>query len=328
MKQSLGIKWAVCALAWGALLPGVQAEPDPLVEQRDALIWLKKIQSAARQVNYAGTFVYQEANQVRTSRITHYFDGKTEMQKLEILDGKPREFIRVNDDVSCYVPDAKLVLVEKKAGPEMFHSMLPANFLDQAGNYHLKGGEPGRVAGFDCHSVVLEPKDKLRYGYKLCAEQNSGLLLRAQTVNERNEVLEQIIFTELAIGSVDKSKVKTSYPNTHGWRVENTTVSQMPASGWRVNWVPPGFKKSREMRRQVGNSANGRELVQMVFSDGVASISVFIELAGPLRTEGSAQQGAINVTSRRQGEYMFTVVGEVPAAAIRQVANSIEHKSK
>jgi sigma-E factor negative regulatory protein RseB len=328
MKQAFWIKWAVPGLVLALLLSGVRAEPDPLVEQRDALTWLKKIQTAARHVNYAGTFVYQEANQVRTSRITHFWDGKNEMQKLEILDGKPREFIRVNDDVSCYVPDAKLVLVEKKAGTELFHSMLPANFLDQAGNYHLKGGEPGRVAGFDCHAVVLEPKDNLRYGYKLCAEQNSGLLLRAQTVNERNEVLEQIIFTDLAIGAVDKSKVKTSYPNTHGWRVENTMVSQMPSSGWRVNWVPPGFKKSREMRRQVGDPANGRELVQMVFSDGVASISVFIELASPLRTEGSAQQGAINVTSKRQGEYLFTVVGEVPAAAIKQVANSIEHKSK
>lgn len=307
----------------------IQAERDPIVERREAQNWLKKIQSAARQVNYAGTFVYQEVNEVRTSRITHLFDGKNELQKLEILDGKFREYIRVNNDVNCYVPDAKLILIEKNARSEVFHSVLPANFADQISNYILKNGELGRVAGYDCHSLTLEPKDNLRYGYKLCAERETGLLLRAQVINDRNEVVEQITFTELIIGNIEKSRVKSSFPNTTGWRVEHATASKEQATGWQVKWIPPGFKKMREMKRMAGDeAAEQRGLVQIVFSDGVAGISVFIENAGPTRSDGSAQQGAINVISKRRGEYLLTVVGEVPAAAVKQIVNSIEYKPK
>ena len=317
------------SLFWAAQAAAIQAEPDPVVDRREAMLWLKKIQEAARHVNYAGSFIYQEANQVRSSRIAHVFDGKNELQKLEILNGNPLEYIRVNDDVSCYVPAAKLVLIEKKAGPELFHSLLPANFADQAPYYNLRNGEMGRVAGFECHSLVLEPKDNLRYGYKLCAEQNSGLLLRAQAVNEYNEVVEQITFTDLTIGTIDKARVRPTYPNIRGWHIEQATVSSAQSSGWLVKWMPPGFKKTREMKYQVGDGPQGpRERVQMVFSDGVAGISVFVENASPAHSEGSAQQGAINVMSKRQGDFQFTVVGEVPAAAIRQVANSIESKSK
>lgn len=327
MKQQSLI--ACVAWLWTSQVMAIVAEPDPVVDRREAMMWLKKIQEAARHVNYAGSFIYQEANQVRSSRIAHLYDGKNELQKLEILNGNPLEYIRVNDDVSCYVPGAKLVLIEKKAGAELFHSLLPANFADQAANYNLRNGEMGKVAGFDCHSVVLEPKDNLRYGYKLCAEQSSGLLLRAQAINEYSEVVAQITFTELAIGNIDRSRVRPSFPNIRGWHIEQSTISTAQSSGWQVKWVPPGFKKSREMKYQVGDGPQGpRERVQIVFSDGVAGISVFIEPASPAHSEGSAQQGAINVMSKRQGDFQFTVVGEVPAAAIKQVANSIEFKSR
>lgn len=329
MKQRLLIGFGCLALLLASQVLAIQAEPDPVVDRREALVWLKKVQEAARHVNYAGTFIYQEANQVRSSRIAHLFDGKNELQKLEILNGSPLEYIRANDDVSCYVPAAKLVLIEKKAGAELFHSLLPANFADQAMHYNLRNGEMGKVAGFDCHSVILEPKDNLRYGYKLCAEQNSGLLLRAQAINEYNEVVEQITFTELMIGNIDKARVRPTYANIRGWRIEQSTITTKQLSDWQVKWVPPGFKKTREMKYPVADGPQGqRERMQMVFSDGVASISVFIENASPAHSEGSAQQGAINVMSKRQGDFQFTVVGEVPMAAIKLVANSIEFKTR
>ncbi|MEN9866638.1 MAG: hypothetical protein RL748_2228 [Pseudomonadota bacterium] len=328
MKQQFWLGCLGLLLAHSA--QAIIAEIDPLVEQREAYGWLKKIQGAARQINYSGTFVYQAASQVRTSRISHFRDGKGELQKLEILDGKSREYVRVNDDVTCYIPDAKVMLIENKANQEeLFHAMLPANFADQASNYHLRNGEPGRVAGFDCHGVVLAPKDNLRYGYKLCADKQSGLLLLAQTINERNEVLEQIAFTEVTIGNIDKARLKPSVANTQGWRVEHVMVNQSQSSGWQVKWLPPGFKKVRELRRSLNEATPGqREAVQMVFSDGLAGISVFIENSSPGRNEISAQQGAINIISRRLGDSWLTVVGEVPAAAIKQLANSIEYKPK
>lgn len=302
--------------------------------QSDTQAWLKKIQSSAQKLSYSGTFVYQQGNHVRTSRITHMLSGKNELEKLEILDGKPREYIRNNEEIVCYVPESKSIRVEKRVTKDVFPAILGANPTELAKHYNLKKGETGRVAGFDCQTIILEPKDTLRYGYKLWSEKSTGLLLKAQTLNEKNDVVEQIAFTQVRIGPVEASRVKPSFQNTHGWRVENAVMSEANLAEWSVKEMPAGFKKIREMKRLITDTpANGvseaaaptqREVSQIVYSDGLAAISIFIEAGSQSRTEGSMQQGAMNIVGKRQGEHWLTVVGEVPAAAIKQVANSIE----
>jgi sigma-E factor negative regulatory protein RseB len=306
---------------------------DALVEQHEAQALLKKIQTAAQKLNYSGTFVYQEASQIRTSRITHVLDGKNELQKLEILDGRKREYTKSNEEISCYVPETKTVLIEKRGSQDEFPAIFGANPTELDAHYQVKKLDTDRVAGFECQVLLLEPKDNFRYGYKLWAEKNTGLLLRVQTLNERSEVVEQISFSQLKIGDIDRSKVKSSFGDTSGWRVENASVNDSPVTNWQVKWVPPGFKKTRELRRQLSdgnNSAAGqvREVSQIVYSDGLAAISVFIENFTPQRVERMQQQGAMNIMGKRQGDYWLTVVGEVPSAAIKQLANSIEYKAK
>lgn len=344
MRQTLALLKFVVALSifWG--LSAHAEGSDSSVDAREAQAWLKKIQTAAQKLNYSGTFVYQQGSQMRTSRITHLLDGKNEIEKLEILDGKPREYIRNNNEVICYVPEAKTLLIEKRVTNDVFPAILAANPADLAEFYTVRKDETGRVAGYDCQAIVLEPKDRLRYGYKLWAEKSTGLLLRAQTLNEKREVVEQIAFTQISIGNIERARARPSITNTNGWRVENAVMSQVNLSGWSVKSLPPGFKKIREVKRMVSDatapvetSSSGmrvdtpsaqREVSQMVFSDGLAAISVFIEPGTQSRTEGSLQQGALNIVGKRQGDFWLTIVGEVPSAAIRQVANSIEFKSK
>ncbi|MBC7413747.1 MAG: MucB/RseB C-terminal domain-containing protein [Herminiimonas sp.] len=314
-------------------------------DKQDAQAWLRRIHTAAQTLNYSGTFVYQQSNQIRTSRITHLLEGRNEREKLEILDGKPREYVRNNEEIICYVPELKTLLVEKRVTQDVFPAILAANPADLAEHYHIRKAETGRVAGFDCQSVVLEPKDNLRYGYKLWAEKTTGLLLRAQTLDERGEVVEQIAFTQLAIGNVDRAKVKPSFANTAGWHVEYAEMAAVTLTGWSVKAIPSGFRKIREMKRIVSDTPappeqasnrvapvaarpTQREVSQIVYSDGLAAISVFIEPISQSRTEGSMQQGAMNITGKRQGDFWLTIVGEVPAAAIKQVANSIEFKPR
>jgi sigma-E factor negative regulatory protein RseB len=334
MRQTLGFfRFVVLCSSFIAFSSHAESTA-PTVDQHDTQVWLKKIQSSAQKLNYSGTFVYQQGSQVRTSRITHILNGKNELEKLEILDGKPREYIRNNEEIACYMPESKSIRVERRVNKDVFPAILGANPTDLAQHYDMKKGETGRVAGYDCQAIILEPKDKLRYGYKLWAEKSTGLLLKAQTVNEKNDVVEQIAFTQIVIGHVEPNQAKTSFKNTHGWRVENAVMSEADLSNWTVKAMPSGFKKVREMKRLITdtvpeNSApTQREVSQIVYSDGLAAISVFIEAGSQSRTEGSMQQGAMNIIGKRQGDYWLTVVGEVPAAAIKQVANSIELKSQ
>jgi sigma-E factor negative regulatory protein RseB len=345
MRQTLALVKFVVALSSLCILPS-HAENRVTENTREAQSWLSRIQSAAQKLNYAGTFVYQQGNQMRTSRVTHLLDGKNEIEKLEVLDGRPREYIRRNDEITCYVPEARTLIIEKRATPDVFPSLLAASPADLSQSYQLSKGETGRVAGHEAQAIILKPRDNLRYGYKFWAEKSSGLLLRAQTLDEKNDVVEQIAFTQISIGAVDKNHLRPSFPNTAKWHVENAITSQASLSGWSVKSVPAGFRKIREVKRMVADAppialpSNShsedrtpkqgaqREVSQLVFSDGVAAISVFVEPGTQSRTEGTMQQGAMNIVGKRQGDYWLTIVGEVPPAAIRQVANSIEFKSQ
>lgn len=337
MRKVLILKFFACILLFYTPFSMAAESAESVVAVKEGQAWLKKIQSGAQKLNYSGTFVYQQADQMRTSRITHVVDGKNEIEKLEILDGKPREYIRRNEEISCYIPQTKTIVTEKRIAPDVFPAIFASNPVEMAEHYNVKKVETGRVAGFECQAVLLEPKDHFRYGYKLWAEKTSGLLLRAQTLNDKNEIVEQIAFTQLSIGDIDKSRVRSSFANTGGWRVENATMSQVAIPDWIIRWVPPGFKKIREMKRLVQDAASNnsattgthvaqREISQIVFSDGLAAISVFIEPGTQSRTEGSRQQGAMNIVGKRQGDFWLTIVGEVPAAAVKKVANSIEYK--
>lgn len=313
---------------------------QPLVQvsndTKEIVQTLQQVQTAAKKLSYSGSFVYQQGNQIRTSRITHGFDGDIETEKLEILDGKPREYIRRSGEVTCYLPESKTIQIEKNLTQEEFPALLNENARNLIDSYFIKKMQMSRVAGNECQVLSFQPKDGLRYGFRLCVEKKTGLLLGAQTLNPRNEVIEQIAFTQISIGDIDSTRLKPSFLNTAHWKTENLTVQANVNSGWSVKSLPAGFKKTLETKRLIPISANAvdqdsvqakaHQVIQMMFSDGLSTISVFIEPFSDNRTEGSLQQGAMTIMGKRQGDNWLTVVGEVPNAAIKQVINSIQFK--
>jgi len=318
---------ALFGLGFGA---GV-ALADPLQES-EALAMLQRIADAARDLNYTGTFVYQHADQVETSRIVHFADASGEYEKLETLDGPRREIIRNNDEVMCYYLDAKVMRSEKRVARRTFPALLPDQLSALTEYYQIRMGQPERIAGFDSQALVLEPRDGMRYGHKFWAEANSGLLLKARMVNERHNLLEQFSFTQLAIGSgISRDMVKPSFSVSFPeWRVDrfaNNPASNVE-SGWAVKNFPAGFRKIMEMRRsKLGNSF---PVTHMVFSDGLAAVSVFIEpMANRARiNEGLSHQGAINIYTRTINDQVVTVLGETPASTVMQIANSVSFRGK
>ena len=298
-----------------------------------ALDWLKKIADSSRTVSYSGTFAYQHGNRVETSRVVHYVNPAGGVfEKLETLDGPPREVVRANDHVTAYLPDARLVLVERRSTRHM-PIMLPDKLADLTTHYDVKLQEIDRVGGFQCQWVVVAPKDKLRYGRKFCAELQSGLPLRSQVYNERSEVIESFRFSQLSLGGeFSRDQVTSKYEaraQAQQWRVDHSALNvleQAAATGWSVHNLPVGFRKLMEVKRTIV----GRPIAMphLVYSDGLTAISVFIE---PKMREVGAKplvsQGAVHIYKRTSGDFVVTVLGEAPAATVMQIANSMESKS-
>ncbi len=298
----------------------------------DAMAWLKKIATASRHINYHGTFVYQHGNnQVETSRISHFVDASGEYERLETLDGPRREIIRNNNNVTCYLPESKTVVIEKRAA-RRFPAMLPEQLSGIAENYVVKKGEQSRVAGYDCQIIALEPRDNLRYGHKFCAELTTGLPLRARMLNDKNEMVESFAFTQLSIGAgVSKDMLKSRYAGiSQTWRVDKSALEQTETSvdtGWSLKNQPAGFRKLTEMKRMIAGRAT--TVSHIVYSDGLAAVSVFIEpmpkSPPPL---GPTYQGAVNIYVKSQADHMVTVVGETPARTVKQIAESLSSREQ
>lgn len=300
---------------------------DPLWQ--DDLNWVKTMAFAAHQTDYSGIFLYQHGSQVETSHIAHIVDRDGEHGRMEGLDGARRKIIRSNDQVWCYLGDRK-IRIEGRQGSRGFPAILPEQLSLLNGNYLIKQTEEGRIAGFHAHAVVFIPRDNLRYTHRMWAHSDSGLLLREEVLDEGGRVIEQSSFIQLTIGEkVDRSWVEASKKDiallAHDPHHAHSpkAKSLINASGWRVDMLPPGFKKITEMHRPLP----GRNLpaFQMVFSDGLASISVFIESIYGDQEElhGLSSQGATQVYSKVSGEHLLTVVGEVPPRTVMQVADSV-----
>jgi sigma-E factor negative regulatory protein RseB len=317
MVRTLGfVLLACCSLA--------RAEGET---SADAMALLRKIYQATEKLSYSGTFVYQQGERVETSSITRLAGPGGEIERVEVLDGMPREIIRTRDTVRCYLPESHTVKVERRTDPRAFPAMLPERVSDLARNYAITRGETARIAGFDCESVVLTPKDELRYGYKLWSDISSGMLLKARIFNRKGETVEQFSFVQLAMGNVSRERVKVRNA-AQNWRVEDAAVApaNLGLTGWSVGAELPGFRKIIEVTR---NLREARPAGQMVYSDGLAAVSVFIEpMAGRAEAvrPGPSSLGAFQIYTREVANHVVTVVGEAPAASVQRIAAGVEFK--
>lgn len=322
--------WWVLGLV---LLCGAESAVAASPNQVD-LDWLKTIAFAAHLTDYSGTFIYQYGNHVETSRITHISDTDGEHEKLESLDGPHREIIRNNDEVWCSLNGHKAVQLEKRHKDRAFPALLPEQLSALNRNYLIRTGERARVAGFDTQSIVFEPRDNLRYAHKFWAHSDSGLLLKAAVLDERNHVVEQYAFTELNIGGGIKRDWAVPDSSSAAALAQQLHLSHLPkagepvaSSGWQVDALPPGFQKIMEIRRPMRGKKS--PVLHMVFSDGLAGISVFIEKTDDDADDSNAgltSQGAIQIYSKMVDDnHLVTVVGEVPPRTVMQVADSVRY---
>lgn len=301
---------------------------DPLrVDESD---WLKTMAFAAHQTDYSGVFVYQSGGRVEMSRITHISDSAGEHERLEGIGGERRELIRDNDQVWLYT-DGHKVRVEKRQIKRSFPALLPEQISLLKENYSVTQAEEDEVAGYHAHAVVFLPRDNLRYVRKMWADSDSGLLLKAVVLNDRGLVIEQYAFMQLNIGSnIDHKWIVQDKPSAamakelHLSPLPEVELLEEPC-GWKVDALPPGFKKILEMRRPF--RANKEHVIQMVFSDGLAGISVFIENAqdASFLHSGLSGQGAAHIYNRIVGDHLITVVGEVPSRTVIQVGDSVRY---
>lgn len=310
----------------GLVLPSFAQ--DPTSTSAEAQDWLQRVVDAPRQHNYIGTFVYSSGGHMETSRVVHMVDEEGESERIEVLDGSPREVVRNNDEVRCYFPERNTVVTEKRGLRKFFPALLPEPLSKLNDNYIVKKGGKERISDYECQVIVLESRDNMRYSQKLWVDISTGLLLKAAVI-DGGQVVEQFVFTQLEIdGEIDKELLKPNYlTKAAKLHITKLVSSKMGKGelGWQVEGLPPGFMKVTEVKRSLAGKSTS--VGHIALSDGLAAVSVFIEPAEesdfqPVQ-KSYPRQGAINIYTRTVGSNMVTTIGEVPPATVMQIGNSV-----
>jgi sigma-E factor negative regulatory protein RseB len=325
MKQELGRLIGVVCLAWLWVLPA-QAQGQ------DGVFWLGRAAAAAREQSYSGTFVYRNGALAESARIAHLVDAGRELERLEVLDGSPREVLRNADEIKCYLPETRTLIIEKRARHSALPVSLPASLAGLNEHYTIRKGALERVADRDSQIILLEPRDALRYGHRFWVDTLSGLLLKAGLINERGESVETFAFTQLQVGSaIDRAMLKSRFAGGRDtWQVQHVEAADAQGidDAWQFRVSLPGYRKVTGMRRMALASPGRAQSVHVVFSDGLATISVFIETLPEKFEPGMTSMGATHVYQRAVGGYGLVAMGELPRAALKKFADGIEPRKK
>ena len=293
--------------------------------------WLMRMHEASRQRSYIGTFVVSSnAGAMSSARIWHACDGDQQVERVEVLSGAPRSTFRRNDEVFTFLPESRVVRTEKRESLGLFPDLLKSSETSIPEFYAARRTGNDRVAGFDADVVLLAPKDNLRFGYRVWSEKKSGLVLKLQTLDTDGNVLEQAAFSELQLDVPLKvGKLTQMMAPPEGWRVEKADAVKTTAAaeGWALKAAVAGFKPISCYKRP-GAGAAPEGTMQWIFSDGLASVSLFVEAYDRQRhaQEGLLATGATQTLTRRIQDWWLTAVGEVPPQTLRAFAQSLERR--
>lgn len=307
--------------------------PATAAESRSLNDWLMRMHEASKKRAYVGTFVVSSGAAMTSAKIWHVCEGNQQMERVEMLTGAPRSIFRHNDQVLIFMPDHKLVRSEKRESLGLFPELLESADSHIADFYKVRQEGLDRVAGVETNIVTLLPRDRLRFGYRVWTERKSGLVVKLQTLDVDGKLLEQAAFSELEIDApVKMDKLVQMMGKTEGYRVEKPVLVKTTASaeGWALKVPVAGFKSMSCYKRPVAavNGAPAGEPLQWIFSDGLASVSIFVEPLDRQRQyrESTLSMGATQTMTRLLDPYWITVMGEVPMTTLLLFANRLEHK--
>ena len=302
--------------------------------ERTVSEWLSRLQQATRVPSYSGAFVVTSASGAMSSaRIWHVCEDGIQWERVDALSGVQHTTFRRNDSIATYFPQSRVMRTEQSVALNQLPNLFAVDVRGSTGDfYSVRQAGVGRVAGFEADIVYFHPRDEFRFGYRIWSEKRTGLVIKAQTLDQSMRVQEQSAFSELQFDvPVKASALRQMMANTEGYRVEKPDRVRTKASveGWQLKAPVAGFSEQGCYRRV---SATSGAVIQWIFSDGLATVSLFIEPFDAERPDrdGAAALGATHTLARRLSlggaEWWVTAVGEVPTVTLAAFVDKLERR--
>ena len=321
-----------------AQVPAVSVPPAASpAEVRSLNDWLMRMHQASVNRSYVGTFVVSAGGNMSSAKIWHVCEGAQQVERVETLTGAPRSIFRHNDQVTTFMPEHKVARSEKRESLGLFPQLFQSADSRIADFYKFRQEGLERVAGVDADIIMLIPRDRLRFGYRVWSERKNGLIVKLQTLDSDGKVIEDAAFSELQLDApVSMSQLIQMMGKVQGYRLDKPALVKTTAAaeGWALKTPVAGFnamscyKRPAFVAGSAGKGAAADGPLQWIFSDGLASVSIFVESFDRQRhgRESALSLGATQTLTRQLDGHWITLVGEVPVPTLQLFASALERK--
>lgn len=322
-----------CVVALGFAQPSLAQPVDP-EGQEQVFELLERMRIANNTLNYAGTLVYQHGDQVEVLGLQHLHENGVERERLISKNGKDREVVRDENAVTCINHGERSMAAEPRLSRSVKDVLqVPPEQLTGWYAFGMEG--EAVVAGRDTMLLGIKPRDAYRYGVVLYLDKESALPLKVVFSDPEGQQVSQLMFADIIIKpsdghieEVEAADQRARDLESKNYRLEASEASEeVTLDKGELEWffadLPMGFKPRAHMRR----GPQGQTL-QMLVSDGLAVLSVYVEpaRAGEEVLEGPANLGPLNAFGRKLDEYLITSVGEVPPRTARAVNQAVRRR--
>jgi sigma-E factor negative regulatory protein RseB len=289
--------------------------------------WLDRMTDAALVISYEGTVIRRQDGTSDTLKVVRKFIDGVINERLTTQEGNGLEIIRVGNEVHCILPDQQSVLVEEWNNQSTLFSALPTSDVRYAAQYDVSLVREDRVAGRSAVMLAIRPHDEFRFGHRIWLDQKTAFPLKTQLLDANGEIIEQVKFAEISFGESVSQNVLTPSVSIESftWYKEPARYRKVDVeSTWSSTDMPPGFR-TMSTKTEIESSSE-LSVTHIVYSDGLADISVFISQRNDEGLTGASRMGSSNSYGAQRSDFQITAVGKVPASAVQRIATSMQRQ--
>jgi sigma-E factor negative regulatory protein RseB len=295
----------------------------PALADKLPLDWLTHMSAAVQSTSYEGTVIRIKDGAAEALKVAHTIKDGVILEKVVAQEGNGLEIIRIGNEVHCILPDRKSVLVEEWDDQSTLFSTLPGSDIRFGNEYDVAIVRKDRIAGREAIMLAIRPHDGYRYGHRIWLDTETSFPLQTQLISE-GTVIEQVKFADITLNQeIHASALEPSYSTEHfTWlRQPAGHVGTVVETSWTSDELPAGFRAVANHEETMEGSA---EIVtHILYSDGLANVSAFIAANSGKLAAGAARVAGSNSFGVENGDFEITVIGEVPAITVEQIATSM-----
>ena len=311
------------ALMLLALCGTLLAAPAVQAAGGDPHEWLDRMTIAVETTNYEGTVIRISDGRAEALKVLHTVSDGVIREKLIAQEGNGLEIIRNGNEVHCILPERKSVLVEAWNDQSTLFSTLPSSDIRFGSEYDVAIVREDRVAGHKTVLIAIRPHDEFRFGHRIWLDLGTGFPLQTQLIDAEGRALEQVKFADITLNKeILASDLAPSY-SIENFKWDNQPrrkVTPVVESRWGIEDLPTGFRVISTNEEVLPGSEAA--VSHILFSDGLANVSVFIAAHDGKNFAETSKVGASNSFSTMLDGFRVTAVGEVPPATVERFAKS------